>query len=75
MLRVDDSKNLPFAEGESSTPELLRSLSGMFMDKGGEFYIIYSSEWYIQVSTLTLETGKPQRNGGKVAKLYYDLKL
>lgn len=51
MLRVNGSKNWPFAEeGESSTLKLLRSLSGMFMDKGGEFYIIYSSEGYIQFS-------------------------
>lgn len=42
MLRVNDSKNRPFAEeGESSPVEVLRSLSGMFMGKGDELYILY----------------------------------
>lgn len=74
MLKVNDSKNQPFAEeGESSAVEVLRSLSGMFMGKGGELYILYFSEWHIGRFSLTLETGKSQRNGGKVGELCYDL--
>lgn len=76
MLRVNDSKNRPFAEEPESSPvEVLRSLSGILMGKGDELYILYFTEWHIGQFSLTLEMGKSQRNGGKLAELCYDLKL